>query len=257
MNDFGPTNPHESPFRPRQSEHDLRAVGCWKFSGAGAAPAPPPAFSPNWSAPVLTANTLAGQRYGGYWRTGRAGRIGGRGARVRGESGSMSAWPRPPSATAAPLVADPAPGHQRSVGAGPRWGIGHGRQVSKSSFTMTTSAGQKVTVDEKSSTKYEKGTSSTSAKAVTKGESVLALGTVNSTTITATQVVVGYKRASSAVSTAKVVPFAKGEATTSKQVGQSRPTGAPVGDDRQRDNGEQGDRSGAGRLPGGHRRPCG
>jgi hypothetical protein len=85
---------------------------------------------------------------------------------------------------------------------------------------MTTSAGQKVTIDEKSSTKYEKGTSATSAKAVTKGQSVLVLGTVNSTTITATQVVVGYKSASSAGSTASVVPFKKGETTTSKQVGQ-------------------------------------
>ena len=92
--------------------------------------------------------------------------------------------------------------------------------VSKSSFTMTTSAGQKVTVDEKSSTTYDQGTSSTSAKAVTKGQSVLVLGTVNSTTITATQVVVGYKPASSATSTAKVVPFEKGEPTTAKQVGQ-------------------------------------
>jgi hypothetical protein len=85
---------------------------------------------------------------------------------------------------------------------------------------MTTSAGQKVTVNEKSSTIYEKGTSSTSAKAVTKAQSVLVLGTVNSTTITATQVVVGYKPAPSATSTAKVVPFEKGEATTAKQVGQ-------------------------------------
>jgi hypothetical protein len=85
---------------------------------------------------------------------------------------------------------------------------------------MKTSAGQKVTVDEKSFTKYEKGTSSTSANAVTKGQSVLVLGTVNSTTITASQVVVGYKPVSSAGSTAKVVPFEKGEATTSKQVGQ-------------------------------------
>ena len=75
-------------------------------------------------------------------------------------------------------------------------------------------------MDEKSSTTYEKGSTSTSAKAVTKGEGVLALGTVNSTTITATQVVVGYKSPSSAVSTAKVVPFVKGQPTTSKQVGQ-------------------------------------
>lgn len=46
------------------------------------------------------------------------------------------------------------------------------------------------------------------------------LGIVNSTTITATQVVVGYESPSSAVSTAKVVPFTRGETTASKQVGQ-------------------------------------
>ena len=128
-----------------------------------------------------------------------------------------------PSATAAQLVAASASGtgapNARSA---PAQGGASGTvaSVSKSSFTMTTSAGQKVTVDEKSSTTYDKGTSSTSAKAVTKGQSVLVLGTVNSTTITATQVVVGYKSASRATSTAKVVPFEKGEATTSKQVGQ-------------------------------------
>ena len=55
---------------------------------------------------------------------------------------------------------------------------------------MTTSAGQKVTVDEASSTKYQKGTSSGSASAITSGESVLVLGTTNGTTITATQVTV-------------------------------------------------------------------
>jgi hypothetical protein len=92
--------------------------------------------------------------------------------------------------------------------------------VAGSTFTITTSTGQKVTVDEKSSTKYEKGTSSVSAKAVTKGQSVLVLGTVNSMTIAATQVVVGYKSPSSAVASAKVVPFKKGATTASKQVGQ-------------------------------------
>ena len=102
----------------------------------------------------------------------------------------------------------------------PGGALGTVNSVSKSGFTLTTSAGQKVTVDEKSSTTYEKGTSSTSAKAVTKGQSVLALGTVNSTTITATQVVVGYKSAASAKATTNVVPFTRGETTASKQVGQ-------------------------------------
>ena len=128
-----------------------------------------------------------------------------------------------PSATAAQLVAASASGTGASnARSAPAQGGASGTvaSVSKSSFTMTTSAGQKVTVDEKSSTTYDKGTSSTSAKAVTKGQSVLVLGTVNSTTITATQVVVGYKSAASAKATTNVVPFKKGETTASKQVGQ-------------------------------------
>ena len=43
-------------------------------------------------------------------------------------------------------------------------------------------------VDETSSTTYQQATSSTSANAITAGERVLALGTTNGTTITATQV---------------------------------------------------------------------
>src|SRR6266702_1703385 len=61
--------------------------------------------------------------------------------------------------------------------------------VSTSGFTLTTATGQKVTVDEASSTIYQKGTSSTSASAITNGECVLVLGTVSGTTITATQVI--------------------------------------------------------------------
>jgi hypothetical protein len=93
--------------------------------------------------------------------------------------------------------------------------------VSKSGFTLTTSAGQKVTIDESSSTKYKKGSNSTSASAVKKGTRVLVLGTVSSTTIKATQIIVETGSGSSAVSTAAtVVPFQKGAPTTSKQVGQ-------------------------------------
>jgi hypothetical protein len=87
---------------------------------------------------------------------------------------------------------------------------------------MTTSAGQKVTVDEASSTTYEKGTSSTSASAITTGEPVLVLGTVNSTTIAATQVTVqpAGSEGSAASSAAGVVPFQKGAPAASKTVGQ-------------------------------------
>jgi hypothetical protein len=87
---------------------------------------------------------------------------------------------------------------------------------------MTTSAGQKVTVDEASSTTYQNGTSSTSASAITTSESVLVLGTTSGTTITATQVIVqptgdGGPATSAA---AGVIPFQRGAPTTSKQVGQ-------------------------------------
>ena len=94
--------------------------------------------------------------------------------------------------------------------------------VSTSGFTMTTSAGQKVTVDEASATTYQKGTSPASASAITTGESVLVLGTVNSTTITATQVTVQAtgSEGSAASSAAGVVPFQQGAPSTSKQAGQ-------------------------------------
>src|SRR3954452_7400808 len=68
--------------------------------------------------------------------------------------------------------------------------VGKVSSVSKSSFTVSTSAGQKVTVKKASSTTYRKGTRSTSASAIRKGKPVLVLGTTNGTTITATQVVV-------------------------------------------------------------------
>ena len=93
--------------------------------------------------------------------------------------------------------------------------------VSTSSFTISTSAGQKVTVKEASSTTYQKGTSPASAKAITTGEPVLALGTTSGTTITATQVIVQPTGGGSATSSAaKVIPFQRGAPTTSKQVGQ-------------------------------------
>jgi hypothetical protein len=94
--------------------------------------------------------------------------------------------------------------------------------VSTSSFTLSTPAGQKVTVNEASSTTYEKGTSSASASAVTTGESVLVLGTTSGTTITATQVIVqpSGDGGSAASSAAGVVPFQQGAPSTAKQVGQ-------------------------------------
>jgi hypothetical protein len=100
--------------------------------------------------------------------------------------------------------------------------VGTVASVSTSGFTLSTSAGQKLTVNKASSTTYRKGTSSSSASAIKKGESVLVLGTVNGTTITAGQVIAqptggGGSATSSAT---KVVPFQRGAPSTSKQVGQ-------------------------------------
>jgi hypothetical protein len=100
--------------------------------------------------------------------------------------------------------------------------VGTVGSVSTSSFTLSTSAGQKVTVNKASSTTYRKGTSSTSASAIKKGESVLVLGTVNGTTITASQVIVQLTGGGGSVtsSATKVVPFQPGAPSTSKQIGQ-------------------------------------
>ena len=94
--------------------------------------------------------------------------------------------------------------------------------MSASGFTLSTATGQKVTVNEASSTTYQNGTSSTSASAITTGEPVLVLGTTSGTTITATQVIVQPTGdyGSAASSAAGVVPFQQGAPSTSKQVGQ-------------------------------------
>jgi hypothetical protein len=90
--------------------------------------------------------------------------------------------------------------------------------TSTSGFTMSTATGVEVTVDETSSTKIHGG----SAKAVKKGASVLVLGTVNSATITATQVIV-QRKGDGGVAAAKaagVIPFQKGTPSQTKTVGQ-------------------------------------
>ena len=92
--------------------------------------------------------------------------------------------------------------------------------VSTSNFTLSTSAGQKVTVNKASSTTYRKGTSPTSASAIKNGESVLVLGTVNGTTITASQVIAQPTGEAATSPATKVIPFQRGAPSTSKQVGQ-------------------------------------
>jgi hypothetical protein len=94
--------------------------------------------------------------------------------------------------------------------------------VSKASFTISTSTGQKVTVMTASATKYHKGTSSSSASAIKKGVSVLVLGGTSGTSITASNVVVQSTAGGGArtPAAAGVVAFQRGSQSTSKQIGQ-------------------------------------
>jgi hypothetical protein len=91
--------------------------------------------------------------------------------------------------------------------------------VSASSFTVSTPAGGKVTVKESSSTVYDEGTSKAVASAVTKGETVLVLGEVDSTTIAASQVIVAPAIDLSKAS-ANVIAFEQPNESESRSVGQ-------------------------------------
>ena len=142
------------------------------------------------------------------------------------ESGSSSgsahaATAASPSAARGQLAAGSGGSTARS---GPAVGGASGMVDSLSTwgFTISTSARQKITVNKASFTTYRNGTSSTSASAIAKGENVLVVGTTSGTTITASQVIVQPTGSSGSATspTAAVVPFKRGEASTSKQVGQ-------------------------------------
>ncbi len=208
MTDFDQTNPREElPASPE---------------GPGDADAGPPrlaAFSTNQSDP--SSSPAERPRQHRWWRllsNKKIGRIAAVAvmAPVMGLSLGLATSP---SASAAQPLSASAGSNARS---GPAAGGSSGTvsSVSKSGFTMTTSVGQKVTVDQASSTKYEKGSRSIAASAIKKGTHVLVLGTVSTTTIKATQVIVESTGESVASTAATVVPFSRGAPTTSKQVGQ-------------------------------------
>jgi hypothetical protein len=93
--------------------------------------------------------------------------------------------------------------------------------ASTSGFTLTTATGVKVTVDKASTTTYEKKSHRVPASAVKKGASVLVLGTVDSATIAATQVIVqpGGDGGAAAAKAAGVLPFQQGTPSPAKSVG--------------------------------------
>lgn len=231
MSDREPTNSDETG--PANSESNS-TTGSWvagvSDAAGGAALPPPITFSPNWSATSPVANKQRLSRARRWPSSRRRGRFVAAVvmAAVIGLSVGLTTSH---SASAQQLVSANHSSGRTGFGggganarSGPAAGGASGTvgAVSKSSFTMTTSAGQSVTVDETTSTKYLKKTSSISASAIKKGEPVLVLGTVSGTTIKATQVIVqgtGGSR-SAASSAAGVVPFKQGAPTTSKQVGQ-------------------------------------
>jgi len=116
----------------------------------------------------------------------------------------------------------PGPGGGSGARSGPAAGGAAGTvaRLSASGFTMTTSAGQKVTIKEAPTTTYQKQTSPASASAITKGEPVLVLGTTSNTTITAIQITVEPAGNAYTAPSAKVIPFQQGAPTTSKKAGQ-------------------------------------
>jgi hypothetical protein len=116
-----------------------------------------------------------------------------------------------------------AQGSNARSGPEPGGSVGTASSVSAAGFTLTTATGQKVTIKETSATTYEQGTGTSTSTgapgAVTAGESVLVLGTTDSTTITATQVIVPPPAGGTSPG-GQVISYAKGKQGSSQQVGQ-------------------------------------
>jgi membrane-bound inhibitor of C-type lysozyme len=134
---------------------------------------------------------------------------------------TSSSSPTAANATPAPLAFRGAGGGGSNARSGPAAGgsIGTVNDLSTSGFTLVTSAGQKVTIRETSSTAYKNGTTAAAASAVTTGQTALVIGTVDSTTITAAQVIL-QPPAGASNTASTVVPFTRGAAGTAKSVGQ-------------------------------------
>jgi hypothetical protein len=216
MNDPEPTFPDDGP-EARPSSNSMPEASASDHPDRTAIPATPGRRGPR--SPLL--------RRRGLWIAAVAVACSILGVTVGLATTSSAAPPSPSTTSARPAsggapASATAPGSGSNARSGPASGGASGtvRTVSISSFTMTTSGAQDVTVDDSSSTAYKKGNSSTSATAITKGETVLVLGITDNTTIDATQVTVEPGDASADSSTTKVVPFQRGTQTAAKQVGQ-------------------------------------
>jgi hypothetical protein len=97
--------------------------------------------------------------------------------------------------------------------------IGTVSSVTASGFTLTTSTGQKVTVKEASSTTYEHATSPASVSAVTAGAPALVLGTTDSSTITAAEVIVDPPSSTASSPGGQTIGYSKGTQGSTAKVG--------------------------------------
>jgi hypothetical protein len=227
VNDYDPTNPDQA----LRGHPESSATPPVSATGSPPDPAPPssppPASSPDLSGSVATGNPAHWARVRRLLSKRKAVWI--MAAAVLGSLGLSIGLTASPSASATQTVATTRPaggplsgGGGSNARSGPAAGgsVGTVTTTSKSSFTLTTSAGQKVTVNESSSTKYQKKGKSASASAVTKGERVLVVGTTSGTTIKATQVIVQTGSATTTNTSAQVVPFQQGAPSTAKTIGQ-------------------------------------
>jgi hypothetical protein len=126
-------------------------------------------------------------------------------------SATSSSSPAVAGTGSSPATGGAGSGGRSNARSGPAAGGAAGTvsRLSTSGFTMTTSSGQTVIVKE-----------AAPRSAVTTGETVLVLGTTSNSTITATQVTVEAAGNPYTASSAEVIPFQRGTATTSRQVGQ-------------------------------------
>jgi hypothetical protein len=229
MSDYEPTSPREALPTDPDSGNTSGSTVVEGLVGAASASPLPRASSSDWPISATMAEPGSRPRMRGPLSKMRRGLvvaaalIGSVTGLFIGVGTSSLASAAPSMATSSSIghLGSGAQGSNARSGPAAGGSLGTVGNVAKSSFTLTTSAGQEVTVDDEPSTKYEKGTSSTSKNTTTKGEHVLVLGTVSSTTIKAAQVIVQTTGGGSEPSTAAaVVPFQRGTAETSKQVGQ-------------------------------------
>jgi hypothetical protein len=139
-----------------------------------------------------------------------------------GSGGTGTASPSSPTSSAATTRRTGGAGSNARSGPASGGAAGTVDSVFAWTFTLTTSAGEKVIVNEASSTTYQRGTSPDSVKAITAGERVLVLGTTSGAIITAARVIVqpigGGGLASASAS--EVIPFRGGAPAVSKQAGE-------------------------------------